>query len=84
MSGYNQNQLSPFGNQTDRNGGTTLPDIVGEQSLKSNRKIFSFCFFLKYFILKIHVNVYHNILEHHQFQIKKQMIMAFVYLVMKM
>ncbi|CAF4541814.1 unnamed protein product, partial [Rotaria magnacalcarata] len=38
LSGYTQNQSSSFGNRTDRNGPTTLPDIVGEQSGKNLRQ----------------------------------------------
>jgi len=37
-SGYTQNQSSSFGNRTDRNGSTTLPDILGEQSMKNSRQ----------------------------------------------
>lgn len=35
MSGYTQNQSS-FNNRSERNTGTTLPDIVGEQSFKNS------------------------------------------------
>ncbi|CAF1401484.1 unnamed protein product [Adineta steineri] len=37
-SSYTQNQSSPYANRTDRTGSTTLPDIVGEQSVKSSTK----------------------------------------------